>query len=246
MTIQAWTDMSLLVGALELAGHGRNVSAATECAELDTTNFASGGWSEVIGGNKTGKVDLTLMQDRAVGGLDELAWSYLGVADIPKSIVSNSADGSRAYLMRGISLGYAPVDGAAGDLAMTKISGRNSTGGVVRGRLLHPGSASRTSSSTGTGRQLGAVIATKSLYAALHVTAAAGTTPSLTVKVQSDDNSGFTSATDRITFTAETDATTHYQWGSVAGAITDDYWRISYTISGTNPSFSFAVTAGIL
>ena len=36
------------------------------------------------------------------------------------------------------------------------------------------------------------------------------------------------------------------QWGSVAGALTDDYWRISYTISGTNPVFAFAVSAGVL
>jgi hypothetical protein len=66
------------------------------------------------------------------------------------------------------------------------------------------------------------------------------------VLVQSDDNASFTSATTRISFTAETDATAHYQWGSVAGAITDDYWRITYTVSGTGPSFNFAVAAGII
>jgi len=246
MTIQMWSDMSVLVGAIELAGHAKNVTCNTDVAPLDKTSMQSQGWTELLGGNKSGMVDLTLMQDRAAGGLDQLAWSYLGVADVPKSLVSNSADGSRAYLMRGIVLNYTPVDGEAGALAMTRISGRNSTGGVVRGRLIHPGSATRTSSSTGTAQQLGAVVAGKSMYAALHVLTSTGTTPSLTVKVQSDDNSGFTSATDRITFTAETDATTHYQWGSVAGAITDDYWRVSYTISGTDPSFSFAVTAGIL
>lgn len=246
MTIQMWSDMSVLVGGLELAGLGKEVRVATECAPLDKTNMASGGYTELLGGNKSGSVDLVLMQDRADNGLDELAWSYLGVADVPKSIVTNSADGSTCYLMRGIVLGYDAIDGAAGELAMTRIAGRNSTGGVVRGQLIHPGSAARTSSGTGTGRQIGAVVAGKSLYAALHVLTSTGTTPSLTVKVQSDDNGSFTTATDRITFTAETDATAHYQWGSVAGAITDDYWRITYTISGTNPSFSFAVTAGIL
>lgn len=245
MTIQMWSDMSVLVGAIELAGHAKNVTCSTDVVPLDKTSMQSQGWTELLGGNKSGMVDLTLMQDRAAGGLDQLAWSYLGVADVPKSLVSNSADGSRAYLMRGIVLNYTPVDGEAGALAMTRISGRNSTGGVVRGRLIHPGSAARTSSSTGTGRQLGAVVAGKSMYAALHVLSASGTTPSLTVKVQSDDNADFTSATDRITFTAATAAT--YEWSSVAGAITDDYWRVSYSISGTDtPTFSFAVTAGIL
>ena len=115
----------------------------------------------------------------------------------------------------------------------------------MRGSLIHPGSASRSSSSTGTGRQLGAVVAGKSMYVALHVLSVAGTsTPTLTVIVQSDDNAGFTTPTTRISFTAAT--AVGAQWGSVAGALTDDYWRISYTISGTNPVFAFAVSAGVL
>ena len=80
---------------------------------------------------------------------------------------------------------------------------------------------------------------------ALHVLSVAGTsTPTLTVIVQSDDNAGFTTPTTRISFTAAT--AVGAQWGSVAGALTDDYWRISYTISGTNPVFAFAVSAGVL
>lgn len=82
------------------------------------------------------------------------------------------------------------------------------------------------------------------MYVALHVLSVSGTTPSLTVIVQSDDNVGFTTPTIRISFTAATEVGA--QWGSVAGALTDDYWRISYTISGTNPVFAFAVSAGVL
>ena len=59
--------------------------------------------------------------------------------------------------------------------------------------------------------------------------------------MQSDDNSGFTSATNRITFTQATGVTSELL--SVAGAITDDYWRLSYTIVGG--SFTFAVALGI-
>jgi hypothetical protein len=128
---------------------------------------------------------------------------------------------------------------------MGTISGSSSTGPVVRGLLVHPSNVSRTSSSTGTGRQLGAVAAGKSMYAALHVISASGTNPTLDVILQSDDNASFTSATSRITFTQATGRTS--QLSSVAGAITDDYWRVSYTIGGTNtPTFAFAVTAGII
>jgi len=245
VSIQYWSDMSILVGGLELAGHGKDVNLATEVNPLDATSYASQGWTELIGGNKSATINLGLMQDMAAGSVDDTAWSLLGVADIPHSLCTPSADGSLAYLWRGIPLSYSPTMSPVGDLAMTQIAGQSSTGGVVRGSLIHPGSASRTASSVGTGRQLGAVVSGKSMYAALHVLSAAGTTPSLTVIVQSDDNSGFTTPTTRISFSAASTGNT-YQWGSVAGAITDDWWRISYTISGTGPSFSFAVTAGIL
>lgn len=245
MAISYWQDMSILVDGLELAAHGKNVTLATTVVPLDSTATNTIGWTSVIGGLKSGKVDMTLMQDVTAGSVDSTLFDLLGDASIPHSICTLSADGSTAYLFRGIPLKYTPTEGNVGGLAMAKLSGQSSTGGVVRGTLIHPGSASRTSSSTGTGRQLGTVAASKSLYAALHVLSVAGTsTPTLTVKVQSDDNAGFTSATDRITFAGATAVGS--QWSSVAGAITDDYWRISYTISGTNPVFSFAVTAGIL
>lgn len=245
MAIDYWHDMSILFDGLELAAHGKNVILETTVSPLDTTGLATTGWVSVIGGNKSAKIDMTLMQDVTAGSVDDALFDVLGQADVPHSICTPSADGSLAYLFRGIPLTYTPIEGAPGELAMARLSGNSSTGGVVRGLMLHPGSASRSSSSTGTGRQLGAVTSDKRLYAALHVLSVAGSsTPTLTVKVQSDDNAGFTSATDRITFTGATAVGS--QWSSVAGAITDDYWRVSYTLSGSSPVFAFAVTAGIL
>lgn len=244
MTIQAWTDMSILVEGLEVAGHGKDVNLLTEVAPLDTTGLSTTGWMSFVGGLKSGSVDMTLMSDMAEGSVDDVFWAQLGAGDTVKSVVTNSADGSVGYLFRGLSVGHS-VGGSVGELAAAKLTGKSSTGPVVRGRLLHPGSASRSTSDVGTGRQLGAVVSGKSLYAALHVLSVSGTsTPTLTVKVQSDDNSGFTSATDRITFTGAT--AVGAQWGSVAGAVTDDYWRVTWTISGTTPVFAFAVVAGIL
>jgi hypothetical protein len=111
---------------------------------------------------------------------------------------------------------------------------------LVPATIIHT-KASRAATGNGTATQLGAVASGKSLYAALHVFVASGTT--LVVKIQSDDNSGFASATDRITFaTATTSVTAELK--SVAGSITDDWWRIVYTISGG--PYSLAVAAGIL
>jgi hypothetical protein len=221
MAIQFWQDMSILVGQLELACHGKNVDLSTEVEPLDTTALCTTGWTTVIGGNKSGSVDMELMAD--------------------------FADGSLAYLFKGIPLSYKIIDGAPGELAMASISGRSASSPVVRGNLLHPGSASRTSSSVGTGRELGAVTATQRAYAALHVLSVSGTSPTLDVIVQSDDNGSFTTPTSRVTFSQANATANRQQFSSVAGAITDTHWRVSYTIGGSNtPTFAFAVTVGIV
>lgn len=244
MAVQYIGDMLVIDGSIDLAGVGKVINLTNEVNPLDTTPLSTTGWTTLIGGNKTGMVDIELMADYDNNAADDTEWGYLGTSSVPKSIVLGSADGSPAYLMNGINLSHQVIGGQVGELAMARVSGRQSGSPVVRGKLLHALTTARTSSSTGTGRQLGAVSATKRLYAALHVTAASGSTPSLTVKIQSDDNGAFSSATDRITFTAST--ARDYQFSSVAGAITDDYWRISYTISGSGASFNFAVSAGIL
>lgn len=70
--------------------------------------------------------------------------------------------------------------------------------------------------------------------ATLHVTAASGTTPSATVKVQhSSDDSVWV---DLITFTAATTSTSERK--TVTGTV-NRYVRGQWTISGTSPSFTF-------
>lgn len=73
----------------------------------------------------------------------------------------------------------------------------------------------------------------------------AGTgTPTLTVAIESDDASGFASATTRLTFDAATAA-----GGQIlrtdGTAITDTWYRANWTISGTSPSFLFALALGV-
>jgi hypothetical protein len=110
---------------------------------------------------------------------------------------------------------------------------------LARGVIAHPPGTARTSTGTGTAFLLGAVSATQQLYATLHVLSLSGTTPTITVKVQSDNNSNFTER-DRPADVHRSDRRSG-QVLRVAGAITDDWFRVSYTISGTNPVILFAV-----
>lgn len=103
--------------------------------------------------------------------------------------------------------------------------------GGIRGTLLVGQQTVSTTGAKGTAVQAGAVASGERLFATFHLLGAPGT--SITAVLESDDNSNFTSATTRITFgplTAQGGT-----WATpVAGAITDDWWRIRVTaVSGS-------------
>jgi hypothetical protein len=111
--------------------------------------------------------------------------------------------------------------------------------GVVRGGVAKAKGNVSSTGATGSVQQLGDVAANEFLYATLHVFSA-GTT--ITVQVQSDDNSGFSSPTTRATFSGVT--TAGGNWVTrVAGAITDTYWR--FNVSAVTGTFSIAGAIGI-
>jgi hypothetical protein len=61
--------------------------------------------------------------------------------------------------------------------------------------------------------------------------------------VQSAASVGFASPTTRLTFNA--DPASAVRFPAIVGPITDTYWRLNYTISGTTPSLLFMSAIGI-
>jgi len=173
---------------------------------------------------------------------DQPLFDAIGVADKPFSFGAESAEGSTAFTFKSVMSEYSP-GGEVGAMYGFSASAAAS-GSLVRGTLMT--NRTETATDDGTQRTLGAVAADEALYAALHVTAASGTNPTLDVVVESSATGAFAGEeTTRITFTQATDVTS--EWSSVAGAITDTYWRVTWAIGGTDtPTFTFAVIAGIL
>jgi hypothetical protein len=236
------TDCRLYLDGADLTGYSNKAMLAAKAADLDSTTFASGGYKERKGGLFDGNADLEGLW--AAGDLtapDDTFWTNLGVATVPLTGVPTAGTvGSLAYLTRGLETDYKP-GGKVGDL-LSWTAGLNVNWPIVRGQILHPQGTARTATGSGTAAQLGAVDSSHALYVCLHVLSYVD--GSLTVKIQSDDNSGFTSATDQGTFTAAT--ALGGQTMKIAGAITDNYWRAAWTISGgSTHSFLFAVSAGI-
>jgi hypothetical protein len=244
MASTAMTDCKLYVASFDLSGD-MNALALEHAAEmLDATTFGNGTRINKAGLKSIVAQHEGLWNADGTDQADDVLFSRIGTQNIPVTICpTTGADGEPAYSFESIHSTYNP-GGTVGEMFAFSVSAEGSDGKpLVRGMVMHPATA-RTATGNGTARQLGAVGATQSVYGALHVIAASGTTPTLDVTVRSDDGSGFGSPTTRLTFAQK--VAIGSDWQSAAGAITDDWWRVTYTIGGTDPSFTFVVAVGIV
>ncbi len=211
--------------------------------DLDRTTFASNGWNERIGGLFDMQAALEGFWDATdLTKPDDTLFANLGAAGTALTVVPTAGTvGSLAYLAKVLQVDYKPA-GQVGQLLGWTASVKGNTA-VARGQILHPQGTARTATGNGTAVQVGAVLVTQRMYANLHVLSVAGTTPSITVALQSNVDNTFGSPTTRLTFAADT--ALDGQSLNVLGPITDTWWRATWTISGTTPSFLFAVSAGV-
>ena len=134
---------------------------------------------------------------------------------------------------------YSPVaTGTVGEMLGFRVTGEGRGGKVVHGEIVVIPATYTSSSESATNASIGAVSASQSIYSTLHVTAASGT---LNVIVESAP-SNWSSESTRITHTAFTSIGAEQK--SAAGAITDAYWRVKYTVSGGG-SFDFIVSLAV-
>jgi len=237
------TDVHLYSGGLDLTGYSNKLDLSGEYEEKETTSFASNGWKENILGLGSAKASGEGQWDAGTAALpDDGLWAAFGTAGAWTATPTSAAVGSLAYLTKMSQAKYS-LGGSVGDVAPWSVDW-SGTWPLVRGQLIHSASTARTATGNGTSAQLGALLSTQALYVCLHVISVSGTgSPTVTVSVESDDATGFPSATTRGTFAAAT--AIGGQVLKIAGAVTDDWWRVKYTISGSSPSFLFAVSAGI-
>jgi len=235
-----FNDGKVFSGGYDLSDHVTSVNLEITAEELDATTINSGGFREKLGGLKDSTLSMDGFYEAGANKPDALLGASIG-NELIVTTVPDAGVGNTAYFMKSRLFSY-QMFGSVGEIAPFSISKSQSDDEVVQGKIELDGAL--TASGNSTGVQLGAVGATERVYVAIHCTAVSGTsTPTVTFKLQSDDNSSFTSPTDRITFTGITAIGADYQ--SAAGAITDTYYRLNYTISGTNPSFSIHATIGI-
>lgn len=235
MTKLIFDAASTWIDEIEVTGDTNQVELAVDVDEVDQTNFASDGWTELAGGLKTVELDLTGFWDEANYAGELLGW--VGSRRTVATVAPTGVEGAIAYLFRPYQGNFALGAEVGQSGSMVAALRSYDSSGLVRGSV---GLASQTiaGDTDGTAIQEGALSATQSMVANIHVFTA-GTT--LDISLESDDNSGFTSAviqaTDTLTAVGGTRLT-------VAGPVTDDWWRLRVdTVTG---SFVMAASFGIV
>lgn len=235
------TDVPIRFNGYDISGDTNEVSLDGSRDEKDTTNFASSGWREFLAGLK--KLDWMVKGFFDPETFDEEAFNAVtaqGATEHNITVAKGSTLGDTAYIAKVRGAKYDAL-GQIGEVAGFDLGGSGS-GVMAKATLMEDSTFS--ASGNGTGRQLGAVTSSQTLYGLLHGTANTGTSPTIDVVIESDDNAGFTTATTRLTFTQLTDIGSEFL--ELAGPVTDDYWRAVVTIGGTSsPSFTITLSLGI-
>jgi hypothetical protein len=93
-------------------------------AEVETTDFGSAGWTEVVGGLKSGQLTLDFHSDFGAGGVSELFQDLVGTIGTFVVIANGTAASatSPAYTATALINSFTPVAGAVGDLATFSVT----------------------------------------------------------------------------------------------------------------------------
>jgi hypothetical protein len=242
-------DTRVFVGAADLSGWSNKLELDDTIEEKEVTNFRSGGAKELLGGLETVSISGEGQWEAGdPGKVDDQAWASRRVLDawtMGATSASDTAGGSLAYIAKALRTQFT-ILGAVGDVAPWSASATG-TWPLVRGVFAHPSGVARTTTGSGTAFQVGEVAAGQRLYATLHVLSVAGTsTPTITVTVQSDSAEAFTTDPQtRLSFAAATAAGGQVLRTDGSAIVGDDWWRVGWTITGTDPSFLFVAAFGI-
>ncbi|MFJ4785510.1 hypothetical protein [Streptomyces sp. NPDC088794] len=238
------TNVRCFAGGVDLTGNSNKIELSSEVEAKESTNYGSQAYKEFVGGLASAEISGEGQWEAAdATKVDDASWAQLGGVG-PWSISANTsaAVGDLAYFTQALRSDY-KLFGEVGEVAPWTGTAK-SAWPLVRGQFAHPPGTARTATGVGTGLQIGAVALNKRMYASLHVLSVAGTTPSITARVESSVDNTFASPTTRLTFAAA-NAVGGQTLRTAGTAITDTWWRVAWTISGTTPSFLFAAALGI-
>ena len=123
MAIFALTSVTTTLNSVDVTAYTKSVTLSLDAAQLDTTDFASGGWTEMIGGLKSGTLNIEFMDDLADDQLDEDLYGIFGTV-VPFTVKGTSASigTSNPEYQGNVLITSWTLGGAVGDLAGKSLS----------------------------------------------------------------------------------------------------------------------------
>ena len=242
MTTQIIKNAKMMLGGYDLSGQLNSLSLQLGSEMQDDTVFGDNtrtSRSGII--TVSAEINGFVEDDSSDPKVGDRMYAEIGLENsIFSAYPENHAETDVGVAMKVMQGSFVP-GGAVGDLHAFSADFQ-ARSRLYNGTVVH--NASKTSTGNGTALQLGAVGANDELYAWMHVTSAVGTT--LDVDIESDNSGGFSSATTRGSFTqVATTVTSQLTAKLNSGAITDDWWRVAYTIAGGGP-YVFLVGISII
>lgn len=247
MTVRTVKAAQLIADTFDISGFVGAVAETPGSREMkEKTTFASKGFKVSKPSIRAGKWSVAGYSTDDIG--NALA-SLITPADLGEShgfSLAEAADGATVVAGDWCQFGtgrlskWAPIGTQIGEFHAFTADWDTTDAFAGAGRVAAPLATRTTSGLTGVAIPMAGPGVGQRMWALLQVTAAAGT--NLVVKIQSDDNANFTSATDRITFATMSAIGT--QMLSVAGDLsTETHWRALVTIASS--TFEFAVQIGV-
>jgi hypothetical protein len=238
----------LFTGGVDLTTRNNKAELAASVEEKDATAFNPDPdvltFKEVLGGIISATINADGQWEAGdASKVDDALWLELGGLSAWTLYPLSAVPGQLAYLAKAMQGSY-KLGGQIGDVA-SWTAAMASSWPIPRGIGLHNPGTARIADGAGTAFQHVAVPAGKNLYATAHLLSVAGTaTPTITLAVESDTADDFTgSETEQISFDPMT--ALGGQILRVPGPITDTWFRPTWTITGTGPSFLFALAIGV-
>lgn len=114
----------LMVNSVDVSTYTTKIELALNVDEKDVTTFGSAGWKEVLGGIKSGGLNVTFQQDVAAGNLDSQMFALFGTVTTFEVRLVNTARSTSnpAYTGNVLVSKWNPISGAVGDDAEVSVS----------------------------------------------------------------------------------------------------------------------------
>lgn len=119
------TGNKVTINGVDLSSSIARAELSINVADVDTTDFGSNGYTELIGGLKSGTVSIDFHQDYAAASVEATIFPLLGTVATAVIIAGNGTAASSttpAYSATVLVNNWNPVSGAVGDLSTVSVT----------------------------------------------------------------------------------------------------------------------------